>query len=252
MDKIYLIELTHESPEFDAAYDVIAYDISPEFLETKEFLKYRLRVRDKGPKSTQDKILLQDGYTLHLIAAVQNGKVVGSLYGHLIAKIGPENRGIGFVTYITVHPEQRRQGIGTRLIDAFRKRANEDAHLITGRQIIGLVFEIEEEGKEAIKDCVSKIHALPLDIVYYQPALRQGYEPEQMNLWYLSCEPELTTEAAAKTFKLPSAIVTSIVRNMLVMEYVGPEMKGFDLTSKSYTEFIKSVGNRQEIGFLFR
>lgn len=61
-----LVELTHKSPEFDAAYDVIALDISPGFLETREFLKNRLRVRDEGPKSARDRILLQDGYSLHL------------------------------------------------------------------------------------------------------------------------------------------------------------------------------------------
>ncbi len=246
------INLKHFSPEFDAAYDVISRDISPEFLETREFLKNRLRVRDEGPKSDREKLLVQDGYTLHMIAAVQEEKVVGAIYGHLISNIGTKNRAIGFVTYITVLPEVRRQGIATRLIEELKKKVKEDAIRITGRPIIGMVFEIEEEGKEAIKGCVSKLPGWPLDIVYYQPALRPEYQPEQMNLWYQSCEPEVATEASAKKLKVPTNIVTSIVRNMLVMEYVGPEMKGFDLNSKPYTEFIKSLGERQEIGFLVR
>ena len=130
-----------------------------------------------------------------------------------------------------------------------RKTVNQDSLRITWHPIIGMVFEIKEEGKEEIKGVVRKHHSWPLNIVYYQPALRTGYEPEQMNLWYQSCDPEVATEAAAKTFNLSANTVASLVRNMLVMEYFGPEMKGFDLTSKSYTEFIKSVGNRQEIGF---
>jgi hypothetical protein len=247
---IQFIDLTHESPEFDAAYEIISRDISPEFLETGQFLKNRLRVRDEGPKSEHENVLIQDGYTLHLITAEKDGKVLGAVYGHLIANIGAENRGIGFVTYISVLSKFRRQGIGTGLIKKIGKRMNEDALRITGRPAIGMVFEIEKEGKEAIEGCVSKLHGRPLDIVYFQPALRLGCEPEQMNLWYQSWEPEITAEAATKTFIIAANILTSMVRNMLVKEYVGPEMTGFDLTSKPYTEFVKSIGDRQGVGFL--
>ena len=243
------ISLTHQSPEFDAAYDVISRDIAPEFLETREFLKNRLRVRDEEPKSAEEKILAQDGYTLHLIAAKQKDKVVGVIYGHLISKIGAENRGIAFVTYIAVLSTNRRQGVGSGLIEELKNRVNQDSLRITGHPIIGMVFEIEEEGKEEIKGLVHTHHAWPLDVDYFQPALRSGYEPEQMNLWYQSCEPEITSEAAASAFKMPAELAMAIVRNMLVMEYVGPETKGFDLPSKPYTEFIRSIRTRREISF---
>ncbi len=247
---IKFVDLNHQSPEFDAAYEIIRRDISPGFLETRQFLKNRLRVRDEGTKSEHENVLIQKGYTLHLIAAKKEAKVLGAVYGHLIANIGAENRGIGFVTYISVLSKLRRQGIGTELIKKIGTRINEDALRITGRPATGMVFEIEKEGKEAIKGCVSKLHGRPLDIVYFQPAIRSGCEPEQMNLWYQSWDPEITTEVATKTFKIPANIIISMVRNMLVKEYVGPEMKGFDLTSKPYTEFVKSIGDRQRVGFL--
>lgn len=243
-------DLTHRSPEFDAAYDIISSGISPEFLETRHFLKNRLRVRDEGPASEHEKMFIQSGYTLHLIAAKKDGKVLGAAYGHLIANIGVEDRGIGFVTYVSVLSKHRRQGIGSGLINTIRTRVEEDALRLTGRPALGMVFEIEKKGKEEVKGCVRKLHGWPLEIIYYQPALRTGCEPEQMNLWYQSWEPEITTEEAAKKFKMPADIMIAMVRNLLVKEYVGPEMKGFDLTSKPYIEFIKSIGDRQEVGFL--
>lgn len=240
-----LVELTHKSPEFDAAYDVISRDIPPGYLETRDFLRNRLRVRDVGPQTEQERVLVQDGYTLHLIAAKQANKVIGAVYGHLISRIGPGNRGVGFVTYIAVDPTCRRRGIGTSLIQAVRQAIERDALRLTGQSIFGMVYEIEEEGKEGIEATVGKLGARPLDIVYYQPALRLGYEPERMNLWFQPV-PALSSAGSAK-FTLPADAVAAIVRNMLVMEYVGPEMKGFDLNSKLHAEFLGSIGDRKEI-----
>jgi ribosomal protein S18 acetylase RimI-like enzyme len=250
-EPVQLIELTHGSPEFDQVYEILSSVIAPEFLETVEFLRNRVRVRDQGPKTEAEKLLLQDGYTLHLIAAKQDGKVLGAVYGHLIAGIGADNQGIVFVTYIAVRPEHRRQGIGTMLIEALKTRVNEDALRLCSKPIIGIVYEIEETDKEEIKGCVSRLNARPLDIVYYQPAVRPGFAPERMDLWYQPCRPDTATETA-RTFTLPADLLVLLVRNLLLKEYVGPEMKGFDLTSEPYTLFLKSVGRRKEIGFLVR
>ena len=247
-----MIDLTHGSPEFDQAYDILSSAIAPEFMETAEFLRNRLRVRDEGPKTEAEKILLPQGYTLHLTAALQDGKVLGAVYGHLISDIGPDNQGIGFVTYVAVHPERRKQGIGTMLLKALKTRVNEDALTLCNKPIIGMVYEIEEAGKEAIKGCISRRNARPLDVVYYQPAVRSGYGPERMDLWYQPCGPELSAAIAAGTFKLPADLLISIVWNMLEKEYVGPEMKGFDPAGEPYTKFLRSIGKRKEIGFLVR
>ena len=249
-EAVQLIDLTNASPEFDQAYAILSSDIAPEFMETAEFLRNRLRVRDEGPKAEAEKILLPQGYTLHLIAAVQDGKVLAAIYGHLLADIGPDNQGIGFVTYVAVHPERRKQGIGTMLLKALKTRVNEDALTLCNKPIIGMVYEIEEAGKEAIKGCVSRLNARPLDVVYYQPAVRSGYGPERMDLWYQPCGPGIS--AATGTFQLPADILISIVRNMLVKEYVGPEMKGFDPAGEPYIKFLRSIGKGKEIGVLVR
>lgn len=245
-----LVELTHTSPEFDAAYDIISRDIPPEYLETSDFLRNRLRVRDEGPGTDHERVLVQDGYTLHLIAAKQDDRAVGAVYGHLISRIGPENKAVGFVTYLAVHPGHQRRGIGTGLIHALQATIGKDAFRMAGKPVFGMVYEIEEEGKEGIKATVSKLGAGPLDIVYHQPALRPGYGPERMSLWFQPV-PALSPVDSAK-FRLPADIVHDIVHNMLVMEYVGPQITGVDLTGKSFTEFKKSLGGRKQIGFLRR
>jgi ribosomal protein S18 acetylase RimI-like enzyme len=247
LGNIHFPDLTHQSPEFDAAYAVISRDIPPAYLETREFLKNRFRVRDQGPESAQEKVLLQNGYTLHLIAATVDRTVVGAIYGHLISL--RESRGIGFITYISVLPEYRRSGFGTRLVEELKKKVNRDAIQATGKPIVGMVFEIEDEGKDAIKGLVRRHHGWPLDIEYLQPALRVEYQPERMRLWLQSFEPGITSIEEASRTKFQTAFIVSLVRNLLVKEYVGPEMKGFDLNSKPYTAFLDSIKNRKNVGF---
>jgi GNAT superfamily N-acetyltransferase len=245
---IQFTELIHKSLEFDAAYEIISRDIPPEYLETRDFLRNRLRVRDEGPQTEQERVLVQEGYTLHLIAAKQDERVVGAVYGHLISRIGPENKSVGFVTYISVHPDYRRRGVGTGLINAMQRAVDDDARRMTGKPIFGMVYEIEEEGKEESKAMVSKLGAKPLDIVYYQPALRLGYAPERMNLWFQPVPTLSSTDSSELT--VPADTADAIVRNMLVMEYVGPEMKGFDLKAKPYTAFQDSIKGRSAVGFI--
>ncbi len=119
---------------------------------------------------------------------------------------------------------------------------------MTGKSVFGMVYEIEEAGKGDIKKTVSMFGAKPLDIVYYQPALRPGYNPERLNLWFQPVPP-LSPEQSSH-FALRADIVRGLVRNLLVMEYVGPEIKGFDLSSASYSAFLESVQGKRTIGFL--
>ncbi len=247
-DTFQYIHLTHLSPEFDAAYDVMSREIPPEFLETRDFLRNRLRVRDEGPKRSQEHLLVQDGYTLHLIAAVYEQKVTGAIYGHLISRITSGNMSAGFVTYVGVRANYRRRGIGTRLIKALQSTIENDAIRMTGKSIFGMVYEIEEIGKTDIKKTVNTFGAQPLDIVYYQPALRPGYPAERLNLWFQPVPP-LSSEQSSH-FSLRADIVRGLVRNLLVMEYVGPGIKGFDLSSASYSAFLESVQGKSTIGFL--
>lgn len=246
---ITFIELTSQSPEFDAAYAVFCLDISPAFVEAKEFLRNRLRVRDTGPQTEQEQRLVQDGYTLHLIAAKHDDKVIGAVYGHLISKIGVDGRAIGFVTYVAVLPEYRRQGIGATLLAELKRKVEADSVRITSRPLLGMVFEIEKEGRKGIKGLVRSLHGWPLDIAYWQPALHVGARPEPMQLWFQPLEPLVARDEDAAKITFPAELIESMVRNLLVMEYVGPDGQGFDLTSGPFSEFLQSIRGRSQIGF---
>jgi hypothetical protein len=41
-----------------------------------------------------------------------------------------------------------------------------------------------------------------------------------------------------------------MVRNLLVMEYIGPHTRGFDQQSLPLTAFLESIGQRADIGFV--
>ena len=247
---IKFLDLTCHSPDFDEAYEVFQRDIPSPFLEDRDFLRNRLRVRDQGPKSDKEQILVQDGYTLHLIVAKEGEKVIGALYGHLISKIAPGNHAVGFVTYISVIKGYRKRGIGTRLVEELRKRLIHDSLMLTNKQPIAMVYEVEAEGKEEIKGLVRKHFGAPLDIAYYQPALHNTTSAEPMHLWFQPLDLHTMSRNSISSRKYPADFVVSLVTNLLTMEYIGPEMKGFDLRSDAYTRFLKSIGPRNEIGFL--
>jgi hypothetical protein len=92
----------------------------------------------------------------------------------------------------------------------------------------------------------------PLDITYYQPAVRTGTSPERLQLWFQSFEPPIGSEAQARVTTFPVRFVISMVTRLLTQEYVGPDLKGFDLRSMVYSGFRKSVDGRAEIGFRVR
>ena len=249
-DAVMVLELSASSPEFDEAYDILGQDIPVECLEERSFLRHRLRVRDEGPREHKERILVQDGYTLHLLAAMSGPHPVGAIYGHLISQIGHDHRGLGFVTYIGVDRSQRRAGVGSMLLAELRQRLERDSLAATGRPLVGMVYEIEEHGKPEIKGYLRTHGGFPLDITYYQPAVRTGASPERLQLWFQSFDPPVGSVEQARVTTYPARFVISLVTNLLAQEYVGPDLEGCDLRSTVYSEFRKSIDGRAQIGFI--
>jgi hypothetical protein len=244
-----ILDVSSSSPEYDAAYDILAQDIPAKWLEEPDCLRNRLRVRDQAPRNDKEKILLQDGYTLHLLAATDGGKVIGAIYGHLISRIGIENRGVGLVSYVAVERSQRRSGVGAFMFSELRRRLERDAVEATQKRLFGMTYEIEFSNRKEIKAYLHKQGGFPLDVTYYQPPVRQDTSPERIQLWLQPFDPPIYTAEQARHTTYPRAFIVSMVTNLLVMEYVGSDLSGFDLNSVSYTEFLKSIGARTQIGF---
>ncbi len=245
-----LRDLSHTSPEFDDAYEIFTHDIPEQFLEERKFLRNRLRVRDEGPRDDGERCQVQDGYTLHLLVAKQTDTVVGAVYGHLISKITPRNRAVGFVIYVAVLAEFRRRGIASLLLGEVTRRLEVESQQLTGKPLAGMVYEIETEGKTEITSYLRKLCGGPLDITYYQPALRDTTSAEPMQLWFRPLDPPASSLDELRSRKYPSEFIVDLVRNLLVMEYIGPQARGFDRHSFPLTAFLESVGQRTAIGFI--
>jgi hypothetical protein len=135
-----------------------------------------------------------------------------------------------------------------------------------------MVYEIESDGKEEIKGLVRKTNGWPLDIHYYQPAVRNTASAEsnhnlgpvparsaparrrnenacyRMQLWFQPLDPTVFSVEKAAAPVYPVKFIRSMVLNLLSMEYVGPEMNGFDPSSEACAGFLRSLRQRKEIG----
>lgn len=244
-------ELSSTSPGFHDAYDVIGLDIDPEFVEPEEYVRERFRIQADGAKTEDERRMVPEGYRIHLIMAKddQTNKVVGAIYTNLIPKTGAQKQGFALVSYLSVVPQYRRQGIASGLIEQAIKPNHADALKITGKPAACLLFEIEHEGKEAIQGLVRKMGGYPLDIDYYQPSVREGCDEQPMNLWLLPLNHPIRTREEAKSSSYSVGYIHDMVKSLFVYEYPGQDRSGFKESNKAYQAFIRSLGNRSEIGF---
>ncbi len=251
LQHIQYVNLTHQSPEFDAAYDVISLDIDPEFVEPKLYIRERFRIQEEGAKTDDERRMVPEGYRIRAIAAKdkRTNKVVGAILSDFVPKIGKENRGFALIGYVSVLPDFRRREIGTQLIEEITKRTHDDALKISGKLAVGLLFEIEDEGKEPIERLVRKMGGYPLDIDYYQPSVRAGYDEQQMNLWLFPFDQPIRSPEEAKKKTYPTEYIHDMVKSLFIYEYPGQDRSGFKETSKAYQALIQSLRGRTVVGF---
>ncbi len=194
---------------------------------------------------------IPEGYRIHMIAALDNKarKVAGAIYSNFIPRIGSENLGFSLITYIAVRPEYRRQGIAMRLADEAIKAAHADSMRAIGKRAVGLLFEIENEGKAPVERLVQKLGGHPLDIDYYQPPVREGCSEQPMNLWLMPFDQPVHSWEEARKKKYPVEFIHDMVKSLFLYEYPGPDRSGFKEDSKPYQRLLCSVKNRRFIGF---
>ncbi len=245
------VKLNSRSPEFHEAYEVISFDIAPEFVEPEDAIHERLRIQDEGARTEKEKRTIPEGYRVHMTAA-KDGKthrLAGAVYSTFIPKIGSRNLGFSLVTYISVRREYRRQGIATDLVKNAAAHAYADALRITGKHAVGLLFEIDDEGKTAAEGLVQKMGGYPLDIDYWQPPVREGCSEQPMNLWMVPLDQTIRSRVEADEMKYPAGYIHDMVRSLFQYEYPGPDRTGFQENSKPYQALLHSLENRRLIGF---
>lgn len=108
--------------------------------------------------------------------------------GFFWMEIAP-NQGLGFLIYIAVNPLQRRQGLGSKLLQAARERSR---GIFEGHDYRGMVLEVErpedatDSDDQQIRDRrMSFFTRFGIELIsadYVQPSLGQGKRPVQLNL----------------------------------------------------------------------
>jgi GNAT superfamily N-acetyltransferase len=248
---ITYLELNSKSPEFHEAYEVICLDIAPEFVEPEDYIRERFRIQERGAKTEDERRMVPDGYWMRLLVAkdTQTNKIVGAITSNFIPKIGKINSGFALIGFLAVRQDYRRQGMGQRLVEEISKIVDRDSIEVTGKRAVGLLFEIEDEGKEPIEKLVLKKGGYPLDIDYYQPSVREGCNEQPMNLWLIPFDQPVKSPEDAKSRKYPVTFIHDMVRSLFIYEYPGSDRTGFKETSKAYLALVSSLKGKAAVGF---
>lgn len=170
--------------------------------------------------------------------------MAGVIYGSHVPNASLDDRGVGFVCYIVVDARYRRRGVARKLVEALQKAVNDDAYKLTGKPPVGMLFEIEFDEHAAIKNLVTSLGGYPLDIVYYQPSVREGCAAQQMGLWFM---PYALYAPDAQRAYFPTVFIHKMVRALFVNAHSGYGGKGFDMQSLPYQALTKSLLGRTKI-----
>lgn len=244
-------EVSGASPELGAAYQVIASEMDPEFLEPEECVRARFHEQEHLAEEETRRDRVPEGYRVHMFAALDEDThaVVGAVYGSFIPRIGTEIRGFGLVSYLAVAHEYRGMGIARRLLEHFLDAIRADASHHTGQAAFALLFEIEKHGKSDMERLVRRLGGHPLDIDFYQPSVREGCREQQMNLWLLPLERQIGSPREAQQLKYPAEFIHRLVTSLFVYEYPGPAEDVFRQDSTPYRALMRSLEGRVEVDF---
>lgn len=170
-------------------------------------------------------------------------------YQYFIPKIGGLNSGFALIGFLSVVPDYRRQGVGQKLVEEISQAVHQDSKKVTGDPAVGILFEIEDEGKEPIERLVLKMGGYPLDIDYYQPSVREGSDEQPMNLWFIPFEQPVRSIEEARQRTYPAAYIHDMVKSLFIYEYPGQDRAGFKESSKAYQALMASLKGRALVGF---
>lgn len=118
----------------------------------------------------------------HLMVAEHRGEVVGVASGTYLGNVN-----IGVVGYLSVAPEARGSGVGSRMRARLRTLFRRDARSVHGRTLDAVVGEVRRDNPW-LRALIRSERVLALDFTYYQPRLRPGDEPVPLVLYYEGIE----------------------------------------------------------------
>jgi N-acetylglutamate synthase-like GNAT family acetyltransferase len=213
-----VVEIDDErDPLARAALDLISHAIWD--VQPVEDLLSELEERRRG---------LPSGGDHHLIALVEDGKVVAAVAGVYLEAVNA-----GFVTYLAVREEARGRFLGrtlrAHLVDAFRADAR-----ARGRELAWTVGEVRRESPW-LRTLVSHGQAIPFDFSYFHPWQARRSEGR----YVLYREP-----AADPRPELPGGEVLDLVYAIWRRAY----RVRFPLQSATFGYMVEQLDGRESVG----
>jgi len=253
LDNIVTEELRWTGEEYSKdylrAHEITNTGIPEEFVETPEFLWDRLRIKEQGARTREDKALMPKGYDLHLIVAkdTTNGEVVGAGLGSSLP-LTPMRGSVGLLCYAAVDPKYQGRGIHKRLSVERYKKIEEDSQNFN-LPLLGYVAEVEFDNHEEAT-MLRKNGFQRLDVDFMQPGIdaEKGvnamYPPEKIQLFYRPA-PNGVTPEMARHVRFSPDLIRAIGRAIFRKEYVENPLKD----SIPYQMYLESIEGRDSIGF---
>lgn len=153
-----------------------AYQLLTTSFRREERVAFRDWVDSLNEKSHQ---LLAD-VAWHLLVATQHGRIVGLISGSYLGNVN-----VGVIGYLTITPEARAGGVGTRLRTRLRERFERDAQRITARPLDAIVGEVSDDNRW-LRTLARRPNVLVLDFPYYQPRIHERHQPIRFHLYHES------------------------------------------------------------------
>lgn len=159
--------------------------------------------RDSLAEKSQN--LLTD-LSWHLLVAERDGKVVGLNSGSYLGNVN-----LGMIGYLAIEPEERSQGIGTRLRSRLRTVFERDAKKIRGESLRGIIGEVSVTNPW-LRTLNRRSNVLLLDFPYHQPSLNENDEPSPFILYLESFEGDRVRMSVTELRKLLYTVWRRIYR----------------------------------------
>ena len=252
--QIGITEITSGDERFLEAYKVLTADIAPEYVETPDFLRNRLSIREQmmqgsyTPQSEEDARIAQAfnaGYNLTFKVAYRQdtGEIIGGELKSLVPLMGTKDAALEFGSYGATKEAYRGHGINSALSKAASEALENYANAI-GRNIIAVVGETERDNQYNTLDISASKGLRVLDLDYYQYNEADPSKPAKLEFLV-----KFNGEAPGviEQNRVNAGFVDLMLRSIIELEYIEKpeESVAYQLTRKSM-EGREFIGYRTE------
>lgn len=193
----------------------------------------RVALREWRDSLAERKNKLHTDMAWHLLVAERDGHVVGLNSGSYLGNVN-----LGMIGYLAIEPDERAQGVGTRLRSRLRSVFERDARRIAKTPLAGIMGEVSMTNPW-LRTLNRRSNVLLLDFPYYQPSLTVNDDPSPFILYLESFTGDRSRMSVVELRKLLYAIWRRVYRVSRPLDRVAFRAMLRNLQSRRF------VGRRQ-------